>query len=415
MTNQQELEAIIIELARMSRFEYDQSRRAVAKRFDLRVTTLDALVDEARLLRTASTAETINGCWPEPVDGDELLTELQAMFERHLVLGPMAHIALPLWAVFTHALDCGFTNPRLIVFAPEKRCGKSTVLRLLSAVVRGGHITSNMTAAALYRWIEQSRPTLLIDEAGQHLSANDAFKSILNSGLNKDTAFVDRTNPQTYEPEQFSTWAPIGIALIGRLWGTLEDRSIMVPMRRKLPSESVKRLDDTSDYRDLGRKAARWVKDNEARLREHDPSVPENLNDRAQDVWRPLLRIADVVGGDWASLARQAAIELSRINEDEDSERVELLSDVRQVFRGEGVERLSSKTLIDQLSSLEESRWSPFRSSHRINPRQLSDMLRPFGIRPASVREGQTTFKGYKLEDFQDAFARYLPVENVPA
>jgi len=415
MTNQQELQAITIELARMSRVEYDQSRRAVAKRFDLRVTTLDALVDEARLLSTASTAEGVSNCWPEPVDGDELLIELQAMFERHLVLGARANIALPLWAVFTHALDCGFTNPRLIVFAPEKRCGKSTVLRLLNAVVRDGHVTSNMTAAALYRWIEQSRPTLLIDEAGQHLSANDAFKSILNSGLGRDTAFVDRTNPITYEPEQFSTWAPIGIALIGRLWDTLEDRSIMVPMRRKLPSESVERLDETSVYRDLGRKAARWVKDNEARLREHDPSVPETLNDRAQDVWRPLLRIADVVGGEWPSLARQAAIELSRINEDEDSERVELLRDIRLVFSSEGVERLATRTLIDRLSSLEESRWSPYRSSHRINPRQLSDMLRPFGIRPASVRDGQTTFKGYKLEDFQDAFARYLPPESVPA
>ena len=107
-----------------------------------------------------------------------------------------------------------------------------------------------------------------------------------------------------------------------------------------------------------------------ARLREHDPSVLETLNDRAQDVWRPPLRIADFVGGEWPSLARQAAIELSRINEDEDSERVELLRDIRQVLSSEGVERLSSKTPIDRLSSLDESRWSPFRYSHRINPRE---------------------------------------------
>ena len=94
------------------------------------------------------------------------------------------------------------------------------------------------------------------------------------------------------------------------------------------------------------------------RLREHDPSVPETSNDRAQDVWRPLLRIADVAGGEWPSLARQAAIELSRINEDEDSERVELLKDIRLVFSSEGVERLATRTLIDKLSSLEKSRWS---------------------------------------------------------
>ena len=37
-------------------------------------------------------------------------------------------------------------------------------------------------------------------------------------------------------------------------------------------------------------------------------------------------------------------------------------------------------------------------------------MLRPFRIRPRSVRVGDETAKGYRVEQFEDAFARYLPL-----
>jgi hypothetical protein len=40
-------------------------------------------------------------------------------------------------------------------------------------------------------------------------------------------------------------------------------------------------------------------------------------------------------------------------------------------------------------------------------------MLRPFGIIPGTVRVGDVTAKGYKLESFEDAFSRYLPPEAV--
>jgi hypothetical protein len=37
------------------------------------------------------------------------------------------------------------------------------------------------------------------------------------------------------------------------------------------------------------------------------------------------------------------------------------------------------------------------------------------GIRPGTIRTGGGTAKGYKREDFQDPFARYLPQESVTA
>ena len=39
--------------------------------------------------------------------------------------------------------------------------------------------------------------------------------------------------------------------------------------------------------------------DHASELREADPVVPPELHDRAADNWRPLLAIADLVGGEW--------------------------------------------------------------------------------------------------------------------
>jgi len=44
----------------------------------------------------------------------------------------------------------------------------------------------------------------------------------------------------------------------------------------------------------------------------------------------------------------------------------------------------------------------------------LADLLRPFGIRPKSLRHGDDVDKGYKRSDFKDAWSRYLKPEADP-
>jgi hypothetical protein len=50
-----------------------------------------------------------------------------------------------------------------------------------------------------------------------------------------------------------------------------------------------------------------------------DPEVPESLNDRAADNWRPLLAIADTIGGPWPSEARAATLALDGEKPNDDS------------------------------------------------------------------------------------------------
>jgi Protein of unknown function (DUF3631) len=64
-----------------------------------------------------------------------------------------------------------------------------------------------------------------------------------------------------------------------------------------------------------------------------DPELP--VEDRAADVWAPLVAIADLAGGDWPARARKAALVFTReadADAVEESLSVRLLADLRTVF-----------------------------------------------------------------------------------
>jgi putative DNA primase/helicase len=202
----------------------------------------------------------------------------------------------------------------------------------------------------------------------------------------------------------------------------MEDRAIVVELRRKLPSEKVQRfsvLDDQSEFKEIRRKLVRWAIDNRKPLGGARPQLPPGLNDRASDNWSPLLAIADLAGGEWGTRARAVALSIcvGAQNEEQDI-RFELLKDIRSIFDEEGGERckaLASASLVEKLSGREESPWATFNRGQPINPRMLGRMLKPFGIASVNLKIGHdsstgrdSVAKGYKREAFRDAWVRYL-------
>jgi hypothetical protein len=69
-----------------------------------------------------------------------------------------------------------------VLKSPEMRCGKTTVLIILQLLTPNSELASNISPAAIFRYIEQHRPTLLIDEADTFVKRNDEIRNILNSG-----------------------------------------------------------------------------------------------------------------------------------------------------------------------------------------------------------------------------------------
>lgn len=414
--HQDPIQKRIRELASLAPIEYDRVRQKAAKELGIRTVTLDAEVAELR----SAEDENLSGVsvlfedlepWHEPVLGGRVLDGLAEIFEKYVILPDGAKDAMALWVVHTYAHSTARISPILCIKSPEKRCGKTTILSLLHALVSRALSASNITAAALFRTTEEWTPTLLIDEADTFLKNSDELRGILNSGHNRSSAHVIRTVGEDFKPRAFSTWAPKAIALIGHLPSTLTDRSIVIQMRRKKGNEKVERLrnDQMEDFKDLKRMIIRWVEDNVESLNSADPETPSGFNDRALDNWRPLLAIADIAGSEWKERARKTMKILSDDDGDDDAASIQLLCDIRNLFIEKEADHLTSSELIEILTKMDERPWPEWKNDKPITSRQLAKLLKPFSVSPKNKRNNGGVFKGYTKEQFADAFARYLP------
>lgn len=389
--------------------------------------TLDAIRSPARILDgflDAAASESGSGRsrlafedpepWQKPVAGNDVLDELVATFERFLVLRRGVAPALALWVMHAHAHAAAQISPIPAITSPVKGCGKTTLLTVLGALVPRALSTANISTAAVYRTIEEFRPTLLIDEADTFLD-HDALNGVLNSGHLSGNQVI-RLMGDNYDPVPFSTWAPKAIALIGSLRDTLQDRSIEIPMRRRDPGEEVEslRLDRLAQFTPVLRRAARWAQDHEAGLKNADPAVPGELDDRAADNWRPLLAIADAAGGDWPTTARAAANVLTDSQSDGKRDiKVMLLEDIRSLFETHETDRIRSSIIAQKLAGMETRPWPEFKNGKGITPTRIASLLKDFGIESQTLwfpplGENGKTLQGYRREDFLDPWRRYL-------
>ena len=350
--------------------------------------------------------------WPATVDGAALLDEIHDAITRHVVLpAPTAALASA-WVVFAHAIEAAGIAPILAITSPTKRCGKTTLLSVLAAMVPKALQVSNMSASSVFRIVDKYNPTLLIDEADTFLNDNPELRGILNSGHTRRGAFVVRVEGEEREPKTFSTWCPKAIAKIGPFPSTLDDRSIIVSLRRRARGERVAkvRLDKLPDLLDpISRRASRWARDHMAVLAAYEPQMPSGLHDRAEDNLRILFAISELAGGDWPDRLRAAALNLyTNMPADADQGAIELLKDLRGVFLEEGADRLSTDVLTERLVALEHRPWATRNKGRAISAWQIAKLLRDFGVQPQVVRVGDKTPRGYLLEHLQDAFDRYL-------
>ncbi len=118
-------------------------------------------------------------------------------------------------------LDAMEISPIACITAPEKRCGKTQFLNVISELVKRPMPTSNITAAALFRSIEKWTPTLLIDEADSFIKDSEDLRGILNAGHGRRSSYVIRTVGDNHEPKKFNVWGAKAISGIGHLPDTL--------------------------------------------------------------------------------------------------------------------------------------------------------------------------------------------------
>jgi hypothetical protein len=378
--------------------------------FDLATTELRKPPAEP----AAEQADMFDDVEAEP--GHRVLDDVVAFLDRYVAWQmPEQRDAVALWAAHTHAIGAFDSTPRLDLSSAEKQCGKTRTLELLESLCRRPRLTVSMTPAYMFRLIEEATPTLLVDETDAIFGPkadknNEDLRGLLNAGHRRG-ATVGRMVGEgaAMTPTDFPVFCPVALAGIGKLPDTIHDRSIVVELRRRSPDEYVE------PYRarkvrptglTLGRRLAAWAHRNADALADVDPPMPAGITDRPADVWEPILAVADAAGGSWPDRARAACIRLNEVRaESDDSIGVRLLADIREVFTAD---RTSSADLAEKLAAIEESPWGDWRGK-AIDARWLARRLKPYGVRPAKVRIGETTAQGYRVEDFHDTWSRYVP------
>jgi putative DNA primase/helicase len=196
-----------------------------------------------------------------------------------------------------------------------------------------------------------------------------------------------------------------------KLAETVTSRSIVFELRRKRNEEHVTRLRhaEAGLFDDLAAKLARFADDFASDVQKARPHLPDELGDRDQDNWEPLLQIAGVAGGHWPDTAIKAALKLSGASSSTQSTGNELLADIQAIFETNKTIKISTAELIKALCEDEEASWATYNRGKALTPRQLSTRLSTYGISSKTIRiNAYETAKGFEVEQFYDAFARYL-------
>jgi hypothetical protein len=362
--------------------------------------------------------------WSEPVDLAVLLDDIAKNILRFIVLDPIQADAAALWVAHTYLVDLFNVSPLAIINAPEKACAKTLFLDVLAYMSFRSFSASNITAAGMFRSVELWHLTMFFDEADTFFRENKDLQGMINAGYNRNGKVI-RTEKvdDSFLPRPYSVYGAksiAGIALEKHLPDATMSRGIIFTMRRKLASETVSRLRHTERgiFEELASKLMRFAEDYAEQIAKARPTLPDELSDRAQDNWEPLLAIASCASEEWMSRALKAALKLSRINNESISTGNELLADIQQVFearagKDQDTNKISSNDLINALMAIEDAPWATYNKGRPISPRQLSKLLNSYGIKSKSIRFGKfDTPKGYRLEQFADMFARFLSVEE---
>lgn len=348
-----------------------------------------------------------------------LLSTVMAFVKTYVVLTTEQALAVALWCAHTHVLSAFDYTPYLSISSATKRSGKSILLETLEVLVARPWLTGRTSAAALVRKVHAERPTLLLDESDAAFKGEpeyaEALRGILNSGFKvsgRVTLCVGQGASIKYH--DFVTFGAKAIAGIGTLPDTIADRSIPIVLRRRLSTEHIERFrgrDVRVAAAPLEKQLTAWGRTAGTLLRDARPVLPDALNDRAADVWEPLLAIAELAGGTWPDRARKAAVALTGASEDEDV-RMALLEDIRTLLDDHADlagDDVSSTALQQALVALEDRPWPTWSKGRPLTPHKLARLLADFRVHPVPQRLGSKVIRVYRRDALHALFPRYLP------
>jgi len=363
----------------------------------------------------------------------DLLAAVEQLLGRFVVFQSDADVvACTLWVAHTYTIDAVEVTPYLYVHSVEPQSGKSRLLEVLEVTACRAWFVVGASEAAIFRKIAGEKPSLLLDEVDTIFkkrgdSSAEGLRAILNAGYRRG-AMVPRVIAKSPDSPlaEFPTFCAKAFAGLGLLPQTVRTRSIHIALKKRKATETVAKFKQRTvkaATAPLREGLATWAAAALPDLARAVPVLPDALRDRAEELWEPLVAIADLAGGEWPARARAAALDLQDGGAGAASRRVELLAAIKDIFTTTKttdqiftVELLAA--LVDRDGEPWAEAWGP--DLEQKPPRtqgpatKLASLLRPLGIKSGTIRAGDVTGKGYKVPDFADAFERYLPAPPSP-
>lgn len=359
-----------------------------------------------------------------------LVKKIEEYIKSYLTFDvPEVTLPIALWIIGTHCFRLFDSFAYIVITSKTKRAGKTRLSEIISFAASQPMNFSSMTPSTLFRVINPDPkkyyrdpfipPTIVFDEA-ESLSSEAAgtMRSVLNAGYRKGQK-VPRTIGQ--EVIQFEVYCPKIFILIGDVYDTLRDRSIVIEMKR---GDSPRRF----LYDEAKREGAVIKAEIEATLQAPAPDELtatyhkqriEFLSDRDEEIWLPLFALCKVFAPARMRELQRIAVDLAAMktadkkaylnldlfeSQSEQNEYAERAAvDLLAVINGE--KAISTADAVAKLRDLDLSPWRTYRGKG-IDQHSLSDLLAGIGIPSVNIRFGSgrknsQVLRGYRKLDVE--------------
>ena len=361
-------------------------------------------------------------------DLDLLLDQVVSVLRRFLYLRPDRYYyeAITLWIVATHVFGYSNIFPRLMATSPEPDCGKSTLMKISSALSHKSFITSKATQPAILRKIKSSKSdiSIFLDDAENY--ADETVTTLLNSGFDRfggSALICEPTKSGAWKEVEFNTYCPIAIGRIGKMTiRSTQTRCIEINVPKAKPSEVPERFNPdvhNKQLKKLQEDIAQWAAKNGQCLKGYDPKMPAELINRNADLWRFMIAISDLAGARWQGIARHTATIITNNTETPSNtwefrihiEQVLILArEARHEWDKLGIGQVGGNRLRISSDAFCTLLGRANRKYQSLTKEQLAVRLKKFDIKPSSLKlsnNSNKVLRGYKEEDLRDVLERY--------
>jgi hypothetical protein len=425
---------------------YAAERRKIAKRLGIAVADLDKIRQRMRAEHDAAASEEnaefedygANRVepWSTPIADPAAMFDaaFAALQTRVQVPHPPSLAMVLLWAAHTRCFKRWKVTPRLYCFSPVPEAGKTELLNSIVWLCDGAVKLELATGAGLYREIDRAGEgrVLCVDEVEDSptggLYGDERIRAVFNGNGTRVaggvllTEEVEDGRTRKIQPRRLSTLAPMAFAGLASLKPTMRSRAIVIHMQ----TYDVGYTPDVDSLTEHASKIARWIDDNADSFDECPdlPALSRKPGPRLADLWRPMIAIAEAIGGQWPDLVRQAMEDVFAFAPPMNAAQ-RLLLDVRRVFdarreaggvKPEHRDLITSRELVDALDEQEhgDEHFRGVSSHHTAREQRLASRLSEWRIGPSRARQPgypgadkQGRVRVYRREDFEDVWTRH--------